>query len=305
MKHQTLTEKQRLIELLLFCVFTAFLLTGCASKPAEDPAPTATPAPVLTADPQASGEIRELEERLLAGAANALRLETQAVAENNAIASARVPSQILHQFLDALADEGEWTHEAGKYTRTASSGGDYVYEKPYSELITGSSTDVYTIEDDEGWVEEVVDNTRFDPFTWVMSGEGGGEFVYMSVYELQEDAGSGQIETVSRLNGSISGWSYDEFRVADGRYRFIDLQLSPDEEGLIQTPYRWILCIGDIGQDSARIEEIGLTTQALELPLSGLDLMRSGEELISEAERLGDRISLLTLNKGSIAYSEK
>ena len=180
-----------------------------------------------------------------------------------------------------------------------------MYEKPYSELITGSSTDVYTIEDDEGWVEEVVDNTRFDPFTWVMSGEGGGEFVYMSVYELQEDAGSGQIETVSRLNGSISGWSHDEFRVADGRYRFIDLQLSPDEEGLIQTPYRWILCIGDIGQDSARIEEIGLPTQALELPLSGLDLMRSGEELIPEAERLGDRISLLTLNKGSIAYSEK
>ncbi len=304
MKQETRFRKQRLIELLLFCVFTVFFLTGCAAKKDAEKLPSATPVPVKTVDPHATGEVRQLEEKLLAGAANALSLETRALSENSGIASVRVPDQVLNQFLDALADEGEWSHEAGKYTRTVSSGGDFVYEKPYSELITGSSTDVYTIEDEEGWVEEIVDNTRYDPFTWVMSGEGGGEFVYMSVFELQDDASSGIIETVSRLNGNISGWSYDEFRTAGNRYRFIDLQLSPDTEGLIEAPYQWILCIGDIGADSARIEEIGLVTQELEMPLEGLTLTVTGDELTARAERLGSRKSLLTLREGSISYAE-
>ena len=305
MIHQTRFGKQRLIELLLFCVFTVFFLSACSEKKDALKEPAATAIPVQTVNPEATGDVRHLEEKLLAGAADALRLESRALSENSGIASVRVPGQVLNQFLDALADEGEWVREAGKYTRTASSGGDYVYEKPYSELITGSSTDVYTIEDEEGWVEEIVDNTRYDPFTWVMSGEGGGEFVYMSVYELQDDASAGIIETVSRLNGNVSGWSYDEFRTEGNRYRFIDLQLSPDEEGLIEAPYRWILCVGDIGADSARIEETSLVTQELMMPREGLTLTSSADSLTALAETMGNRKSLLILSDGSITYTEQ
>ena len=288
--------------LLLVCA--ALLLSGCGQAPEKTNEPTAVPVAAKTADPRLSGNFQELENKLLAGAANALRLEQLALTENSTITSVRVPDQVLNQFLDALADEAAWKHAAGRYTLSVTSGGDYVYEKPYSELITGSSTDVYTIEDADGWVEEIVDNTRYDPFTWVMSGEGGGEFAYMTVYDLSEDAGDGTIETVSRLNGGVSGWSYDSFAVRDGVYRFLDLQLSPDEEGQIKTPYSWILCVGEIGRDEARIEEIGLQTQELALPADGLTLAGSSDSLFRQAEALGTTRTMLTLKNGSVSYTE-
>ena len=299
-----LVPYRRLIPLLLLCAAVSLLVSGCAGTPDTPAAPTATPVALPTVDPSASGDIRQLEENLLAGAANALKLEIKALSENSDIASVRVPDQILNQFLDALQDEKQWKHEAGRYTLAAASGGDYVYEKPYSNLITGSSTDVYTIEDDEGRVEEIVDNTRFDPFTWVMSGEGGGEFAYMTVYSLVDNAGEGTIETVSQLNGQITGWSYDAFAVREGRYCFFDVQLSPDEEGLIASPYQWILCIGDIGAASARIEEIMVETGDLILPMEGLDLSLDPDTLMNRMEKRGTQRSLLTLSEGNINYSE-
>ena len=278
------------------------MLSGCAQeKPAE---PSVTALPVPTADPAVSSGTRALEEALISRTSAALQLETRVLQENSAIASARVPDQILNQFLDALRDESAWTKEQGRYTLTATSGGNFVYEKPYSELITGSSTDVYTIEDETGWVEEIVDNTRYDPFTWVMSGEGGGAFAYMSVYTLEADASAGSVETVSRLNDAISGWSSDAFTAADGHYRFIDLQLSPGEEGAIEAPYNWVLCVGDITADSAKIEEFALTTEELKLPLEGLSLSMSADALSQQAGRVGQRLSLMTLDKGEISYHE-
>ena len=284
------------------CALTVALAAGCAEKPAD--VPTATPIAQQTADPRVTGDAHVLQEKLLAGAAEALRFETRVLSEYSSASSARIPDQLVNQFLDALTDDKSWTHEQGHYTLTVSSGGDFVYEKPYSKLIYGSSTDVYTIEDDEGRIEEIVDNTLYDPFTWVMSGEGGGEFAYMSVYDLREDAGSGSIETVSRLNGAISGWAYDMFSAENGHYRFLDLQLSPDEEGVIETPYQWILCVGDIGADSAYIEEISLTTDELKLPIEGFSLSETSEKLADRAERVGKRRSLLTLSGGSISYTE-
>ena len=303
-RNARLVPYRRLIPLLLLCAAVSLLVSGCAGTPDTPAAPTVTPVPLPTVDPSASGDIRQLEEKLLAGAASALKLEIKALGENSGIASVRVPDQILNQFLDALKDENQWKHEAGRYTLAAASGGDYVYEKPYSNLITGSSTDVYTIEDDEGRVEEIVDNTRFDPFTWVMSGEGGGEFAYMTVYSLADNAGEGTIETVSQLNGQITGWSYDAFAVREGRYCFFDVQLSPDEEGLIASPYQWILCIGDIGADSARIEEIMVETGDLVLPMEGLDLSLDPDTVMNRMEKRGAQRSLLTLSEGSISYSE-
>ena len=171
-------------------------------------------------------------------------------------------------------------------------------------LITGSATDVYTIEDDTGWVEEIVDNTRYDPFTWVMSGEGGGQFAYMSVYGLNDDASGGELETVSRLDNSISGWSYDAFLAENGRYRFVELQLSPNEDGAIEAPYQWVLCVGDIGRSDARIEEFLLTGDELRLPREGLGLDLSADALSMEAARRGQRLSLLTLTDERLSYTE-
>ena len=293
-----------LLRLVLLCAAAAVLLCGCGKAPEKEAAPTATPIPAKTANPRLSEGFRRLEEQLLAGASAALQLENRVLSENSAVSSVRVPDQVVNQFLDALADEAAWKHEAGKYTLSVDSSGNYVYEKPYSELITGSSTDVYTIENEDGWVEEIVDNTRFDPFTWVMSGEGGGAFAYMTVYELQEDGNSGTVETVSRLNENISGWSYDAFDTHSGSYRFVDLQLSPDEEGQIASPYRWILCLGEIGANAARIEEIGLETAELSLPLNGLSLAEPAETLIRRAESLGRLETLLTLEDGKVTYTE-
>ena len=284
--------------LILLCVLAASLLVGCGKAPEADPTPT--PLPLQTADPRLTGDARTLQEKLIEGARYALQLEERVFVEDPGIVSARVPDQLLNQFLDALADGKPWTHSGGTYTKTASSSGDYTYEKPYSELITGSSTDVFTIEDDTGFVEEIVDNTRFDPFTWVMSGEGGGTFAYMTVYELAEDAAAGSIETVSRLNGDISGWSRDMFRTEAGRYRFADLQLSPDEEGQIKAPYQWILCVGDIGEKDARIMEIGIETAELALPA---DLILDGT-LLDQAERRGVKRSQLILDSGNINYTD-
>ena len=292
----------RAARLLLILTAVALLLSGCGQEKSSGTA--VTPLPVPTADPTVSSGTRTLEEALISRTSAALQLETRVLQENSAIASARVPDQILNQFLDALRDEKAWTQEQGRYTLTASSGGNFVYDKPYSELITGSSTDVYTIEDETGWVEEIVDNTRYDPFTWVMSGEGGGAFAYMSVYSLEADASAGSVETVSRLNDAISGWSSDAFTAADGHYRFIDLQLSPDAEGAIEAPYTWVLCIGDISADSAKIEEFTLMTEELRLPLDGLSLSMTADALSQQAERLGQRLSLMTLSKGEISYYE-
>ena len=305
---------RRLIGLLAMCAAAVLALSGCGKAP--DPVSDATPVPMHTVDPSLTGDMRRLEEKLIAGASNALRLEINVLQENSGAASARVPDQIINQFLDALKDQDAWTHENGQYKLTASSSGNYVYEKPYSELISGSSTDVYKIEDETGWVEEVVDNTRYDPFTWVMSGEGGGEFAFMSVYQIAEDAGTGSIETVSRLNGSVSGWSYDEYLVTDGHYRFIDLQLTPEEDRRIsELPsdsdvsgedvpvYRWVLCVGDITADSARIEEFELETGALAMPREGISLS-SADTLFQNADRLGRRLTLLTSDKGRISYIE-
>ena len=290
------------IALLLLCALTVALAAGCAEKPAN--APTATPAARQTADPRVSGDAHVLQEKLLAGASEALLFEVRALSEYSNASSARIPDQLVNQFLDALTDDKAWTHEQGHYTLTVTSGGDFVYEKPYSKLIHGSSTDVYTIENDEGMVEEIVDNTLYDPFTWVMSGEGGGEFAYMTVYDLREDAGGGTVETVSRFNGAISGWAHDAFDTAGGRYRFVDLQLSPDEEGVIEAPYQWILCIGDIGKDSVRIEEFSLKTDELKLPIEGFSLSETAEALTGRAEQFGKRRSLLTMSDGNINYTE-
>ena len=287
--------------LILLCAVTALALSGCSGG---SPAPTASPMPVRTADPTLTGNTKNLEDKLLAGADIALKLETQVLSENSAVASVRIPDQILNQFLDALPDESAWTLQNGRYTATHSSGGSYVYEKPYSELITGSATDVYTIEDDTGWVEEIVDNTRYDPFTWVMSGEGGGSFAYMTVYELAEDASDGHIETVSRLNGDISGWSYDTFAVQGDSYRFIDLQLSPEEDGTIKAPYQWVLCVGSIAPNNARIEEIELQTDELALPTAGLDLGMSADALSLKIGSMGERLTLLTVKDSNVQYTE-
>ena len=295
-------ERGRHTWLLIMCVSAVFALSACGKAP--ETAVTATPVPERTVDPALNSETRALEERLIAAAGDALSLETRALQENSDISSVRVPDQLLNQFLDALADENAWQHAQGRYTLTTSSGGDYVYEKPYSELITGSATDVYTIEDDTGWVEEIVDNTRYDPFTWVMSGEGGGQFAYMSVYGLNDDASGGELETVSRLDNSISGWSYDAFLAENGRYRFVELQLSPNEDGAIEAPYQWVLCVGDIGRSDARIEEFLLTGDELRLPREGLGLDLSADALSMEAARRGQRLSLLTLTDERLSYTE-
>ncbi len=295
-------KRRRVRQMLCVLCLVSLMAAGCSGTPESAPTPTALPA--VTVNPNVSEAFRRMEEGLLNGASNALRLESLALSQNSAIASVRIPDQLLNQFLDALSDETAWTHAGGQYTLTTSSGGDFVYEKPYSELITGSSTDVYTIEDETGLVEEIVDNTRFDPFTWVMSGEGGGEFAYMSVYTLADTGESGTLETVSRLNGELSGWSSDRFVTTGGRYRFADVQLSLSEDGTIAAPYQWVLCVGDIGAEDARIEEYALETDELTLPVQALSLEGGAEALFSQAARAGRRRSLFSWNGTEIQYSE-
>ena len=297
-------RRRPLGRLAALCLSAALLLSACAKAP-EPPAPTASPQPAPTVNPSLPDDMQGLERTLLDGAQAALRLETAALQENSRITSVRVPDQTLNQFLDALTDSAAWQHTEGGYYLNTSSGGDFTYDKPYSELIEGSSTDVFTIEDEEGWVEEIVDNVRYDPFTWVMSGEGGGDFAYATAYWLADSAQEGRIETVSRLNGSISGWSYDVFKVEDRAYRFMDIQLSPDENGAIEAPYRWALCVGWIGDTGARIEEYVLHTDTLERPLSSLSLAQDRDALFEDASRNADRRTRLTVENGEIVYQEQ
>lgn len=289
--------------LAALCLAAALLLSACGKAP-ETPEPTASPLPVPTVDPTLSGEMQALEQALLEGARPALALENAALSENSRITSVRIPDQTLHQFLDVLSDGAAWQHTEDGYYLNTSSGGDFTYEKPYSELIEGSATDVFTIEDETGLVEEIVDNVRYDPFTWVMSGEGGGDFVYATAYWLADSGQEGRVETVSRLNGSISGWSYDLFQVADGQYRFLDIQLSPDENGAIQSPYRWAVCVGWIGANAARIEEYELRTDALERPLASFSLSQDPDALFAAAAQSASRRTQLTAEDGQIQYQE-
>ena len=293
----------QLLKLLILCGSVALLFCGCPKTPPAT-TPKMSPIPEKTVNPGLSAEYRALESALLNGAKNALTLETKVLSQNSGVSSVRVPEQLLNQYLDALTDEAAWQRTADGYTLSQDSGGQFIYDKPYSALISGSSTDVYTIEDESGWIEEIVDNTRYDPFTWVMSGEGGGEFAYMTVYQLKADGSSGEIETVSSLNGSITGWSYDTFMVLDGHYRFIDIQLSPDVDKQDETPYQWVVCAGDISSDSARIEEFHFETDALSLRRDSLSLSLSADALSMEANRRGKRISLLTRERDDIQYIE-
>lgn len=295
------TRKSLRGRLAALCAAVALLLSACAKAPEQ--AATPSPAPQQTVNPALPEGMQALEQALLAGAQPALKLETAVLGENAAIDSVRIPSQILTQFLDALSG-GTWQHGDEGYTYAATSGGDFTYDKPYSELIEGSATDVFTIEDDEGWVEEVVDNIRYDPFTWVMSGEGGGDFAYASAYRLADSGGEGRLETVSRLNGSISGWSYDLFRATDGQYRFLDLQLSPNEDGTIEAPYRWVLCVGWMDRDNAWIEEYELNTDTMDLPLGSLSLDQTRESLFMDASRGAKRLTQLKYEGGKLSYAE-
>jgi len=283
--------------LVLMLCGCALLLSACGGG-----APGHTPAPTATVNPAADKESAAAAQALTGQLAAVRQIEERVTAAAPQITSVRMPGQVLDLFLNAVNSGEDFEEKDGVLRLTRSTGGLYTYEKPYSDLIQGSSTDIYTVEDDNGLVMETIDNTLYDPISFVLSGEGGGEFVFAGIYEMRPDGSGGTTETVSRLNDAISGWSYDLFYRQDDATYFVDCQLSPGEDGTVTAPYHFVLCFGSVRNGDMTVREYEVTKNDLTLPLPDeRSLSRLSAPGFAEPTD-GRLISELTIKGNDLSY---
>ena len=251
---------KKLCIVLCLCLI---LLCACSNQASQTPTPT--PEPAATSAPIAG-------ESSLQGALNALQeaqksqleyLDGVLSAREDAYA-ARIPLENQQSLIAAVGQAQDVVWSDGDYVFSFSSGGNFRYEKPYADITYGVNTDIYVVSDD-GELEETNEVLFYDPLTYVLSGEGGGEFAYASRYLLASGGNSGSFETVSSLDSVITGWSHYEFSISDGTLAFADAQLSLSANQTA-APYTWVICVGLVTKNSAEIMEFTAQTVDLSLP---------------------------------------
>lgn len=250
--------------LFLLLTVLSLLLCACGDNAQQTAEVTAEPA-VQTLAPDGSNAEQVLSDSILASVSDITPLLTAAQEALPEAYTALIPAQAAQTMADAVLSAETLTLTDGEYKISLSSGGDFEYEKPYSSLIYGDNVDEYTIESDDGTVEETVENVYHDPLSYVLSGTGGGEFSYASYYLVRADGQRGKSETVSRLNAQITGFSHTEFARSGSAFYFVDAQLSL-EANQTDGPYTWTICVGATSADAADLFEFTAVTQTLALP---------------------------------------
>ncbi len=249
--------------LLLFVL--SLLLCACGdSTQSVAGVDTTTVIETQTVAPDGSNAAQALADSVLATVSDITPLLNAAQEALPEAYTALIPAQATESIANAILSVEALNFLDGEYKISLSSGGDFEYEKPYSFLDYGDTVDEYTIEADDGTVEETVKNIYHDPLSYVLSGNGG-EFSYASYYLVCSDGQRGESETVSRLNDQITGYSHTEFARSGSAFYFVDAQLTL-EVNQTEGSYTWTICVGVAAADSADLVEFTTTTQTLALP---------------------------------------
>lgn len=281
---------------LMLAVLTCLL---CACGAANDaPAPTEAPtsAPFLGTGDTANDRLALIQAVLATTKAYQPAKDHLLAALPDAV-NAEVPFGNAERLAGIVTDNRLPEQKNGEYVYSLSSGGSFVYERPYADVTYGSNTDTYVVSD-TGEPYEAVENVKYDPLSFVLSGEGGGNFAYASYYILSADGARGEQETVSRLDEAVTGYSHYEYALEGGALSFIDVQLSLSNDQT-EGPYTWAVLLGVWRADGADILEFTLQTSSLALP-EGLPKVyetRAADVAACAQSYAGSTLSRLTLSE--------
>lgn len=289
------------ITLCALLLVVSVFLCACAANVTPAPNPTLTPQATQT-PADASSATSTLAGAVLASLDGLTPIMEKIAAALPDAYTAAIPAQNADAFVQAIKGQPTLTEKNGAYTFSLSSGGDFVYDKPYAAITYGENVDTYVVSE-EGAPEETVDNAFYDPLSYVLAGEGGGQFTFATYYVIGADGKSGEYETVSRLDEQITGYSHYEYvRSGDVLY-FADAQLSL-AANQTEGPYQWVLCVGALGKDTAEITEFSQQTTALSIPAAYPRVRAIGTADVSALDRAysADRITHLSVKNGEAVF---
>ncbi len=289
-------KKLRVLCLMLFAL--TFLLCACAR---DGGAPKETAAPTPTLAPGLEKGTKDLVTQVLACSAQAESLSLQAKNALGQVTVLSVPGQITRAVADAASRQESLALQDGWYSFTESTGGLYYFDKPLAAVMGKESADTYVISE-IGEPLETQDAAFREPFDYVMSGLGGGEFVYASYYLIRQDGKCAETETVSRLNDDISGWSKDAYLYDNGTLWFADIQLVPQVqsgEAAQVTGYQWRVCAGRAADRDVLVREFEVNTAELALPDLFPDIRSGGSAAVQRLMDRTDALSTLEFKNGS------
>ena len=289
--------------LVLFLAVLACLLCACGGQQTE-PDATGTPVPSGTETTYAADKLT-LMEGIEKTTRDAQTLKDQLIKALPETYNIEVPFQNAESLSRVVADNRLPELADGEYIYSLSSGGNFIYSRPYAGVTYGANTDTYVVSG-EGEPYETVENVKYDPLSFVLSGQGGGEFAYASYYVFSGDGARGEHETVSRLNDAVTGYSHYEYAYREGTLFFLDVQLSLQNDQT-EGPYAWAALLGAVSKDGADMLEFTVTTAGIEFPAGLPEIYASGTaDIAACAAQYGDAVSArLTAGDGRVQYAAK
>ena len=296
--------KKRLL-LSLLCAALAFILCACGNGGDQKPQETLEPA--WTVNPSLTGGASKTVEKVLSSSAAADALSLKVKNALGQVTALNVPGQIARSVAQAASEESALKAENGWYSFSRSTGGRYSFDKPYAAVMAEGRMDSYVISD-EGELRETQETVFYDPLSYVMSGEGGGDFAYASYYMIREDGLCAETETVSRLNNDVSGWSHDVYLMENGKLWFADAQLIPQVNQGDETAspaWSWRICVGSVSAGEASVREFDLETAELSLPAEFPDLRGAGAQAVSALLSRPGPVTDLTVRDDRVTLADE
>ena len=295
--------KKRLL-LFLVCALSLALLSACSNG--GDGKPQETLEPRWTVNPALPDESSRTIQKVLSVSAEADALNLKVKNALGQVTSLNVPGQIVRSVAQAASEEGVLTPEQGWISFSRSTGGRYSFDKPYAAVMAEGRMDSYVISD-EGEPRETQETVFYDPLSYVMSGEGGGDFAFATYYRIREDGLCAETETVSRLNDAISGWSRDVYLREGGTLWFADVQLMPsvDQGDEAATEWSWRICVGSVSANEASVREFEEKTTELALPSRFPDLVNGGASAVSALLNQPGAVADLSVKNGKATLTDE
>lgn len=229
--------------ILLF--LSALLLSGCAGRQADEPAPSAPPAAAKTAERENGSPLAAAAEALL------LPYEEELAAISRLYPDTltyTIPGGILRQMVSDAQETGAEPAE-GRYRFTWRQSGNYSYENTAEEAMEGLGV--------EAAAPDPADEAPMDS---QLNGDyavsGGGLFERTRTYDVREDMTEGKTEIADSLNGVSTGYETFSFALRGNELYFADavLDLIAGMDGLsLQEGY--LASVGVLRPDSAELLE--------------------------------------------------